>query len=186
MDWLLLVVLGIIWAAFLIPRRGESPGSSVNEFEGDMQRIANVQRPGRFVFVPRERFVGPRLRAKVRARQRRRRVFAVLLEAIGLSLLIGAFPPLRAMWAVTGALIVLLTLYAAAVVRVAGGYRPRHVPQVEPAAPAPAPAAEPGPTWIEVPGPEPAVAVAADGVITLPEAEEDVEVRLVSARAGTR
>ena len=44
-------------------------------------------------------------------RARRRRVFVFLLEAIGLALLIGVVPPLRASWIVAGVLGGLLVIY---------------------------------------------------------------------------
>jgi len=46
-----------------------------------------------------------------RARERRRRVFVVLLESITLSLLIGLVPPLRPMWYLTAVLLCLLAVY---------------------------------------------------------------------------
>lgn len=57
------------------------------------------------------RFLGSADRARARARDRRRKVFTLLLEGIGLTGLIGLFPPLRDMWMVTGILIVLLVAY---------------------------------------------------------------------------
>ncbi|MGZ8626559.1 MAG: hypothetical protein ACXWXK_07805 [Actinomycetota bacterium] len=56
-------------------------------------------------------FIGSRARAHERARERRRRVFVVMLESIGLTLLIGLVPPLRAMWYVTALLLLLLAVY---------------------------------------------------------------------------
>jgi hypothetical protein len=116
-DWLLLVVLGIIWAVFLIPHRG--PQQSVEGFERDMDMLSHLNRPGRWVLMPRrdERFLGPGGRARARARERRRRVFAVLFEAIALTGLIGAFPPLRAMWWVTAGFLAVLGAYVYLLVR---------------------------------------------------------------------
>jgi hypothetical protein len=116
-DWLLLAVLGIIWAVFLIPHRG--PQQSVEGFERDMDMLSHLNRPGRWVLMPRkdERFRGPGGRARARARERRRRVFIVLFEAIALTGLIGAFPPLRAMWWVTGGFLVVLGGYVSLLVR---------------------------------------------------------------------
>lgn len=67
----------------------------------------------RRVLMPRsdERFLGPRDRARSRMLERRRRVLTVLLEAIGLTALIGFVPPLREMWVLTGALVLLLGAY---------------------------------------------------------------------------
>lgn len=116
MEWLFLAGLGIIWAASLAfpgSRRG-SPSRGVEEFERTMDLLARTQRPrGRWVIAPQRGtpFLGPRSRARARARERRRRVFAFLLEAIGLTFLIGLFPPLRAMWVATGVLAALLGTY---------------------------------------------------------------------------
>jgi hypothetical protein len=116
-DWLLLAVLGIIWAVFLIPHRG--PQQSVEGFERDMDTLSHMNGPGRWVLMPRrdERFLGPGGRSRARVRERRRRVFAVLFEAIGLTGLIGAFPPLRAMWWVTAAFLGVLAAYVYLLVR---------------------------------------------------------------------
>lgn len=64
-----------------------------------------------------ERFLGPSSRARARARERRRRVFTVLLETVGLTALIGLFPPLRAMWILTGILLVVLGAYVGMLLR---------------------------------------------------------------------
>ncbi|MGZ8475717.1 MAG: hypothetical protein ACXWWQ_05765 [Candidatus Limnocylindria bacterium] len=56
-------------------------------------------------------FIGSRARAHERARERRRRVFVVMLESIGLTLLIGLVPPLRAMWYLAAVLLLLLAVY---------------------------------------------------------------------------
>ena len=88
MDWLLLVALGMIWAVFLIPseRRKASPQASVEEFERRMELLAETEAhgPGRWIIAPRKgaRFIGTRARAKVRARERRRKVIAFLVESI--------------------------------------------------------------------------------------------------------
>ncbi|HXF71036.1 MAG TPA: hypothetical protein VNO79_00300 [Actinomycetota bacterium] len=75
--------------------------ASVEEFERRMNFLAEAQRrgPGRWVLVPQkgQRFLGPRVRERLRVRHRRRRLFVLLLEALGLSLLMGLFPPLRGM-----------------------------------------------------------------------------------------
>ncbi|HJP65433.1 MAG TPA: hypothetical protein VKA30_03915 [Actinomycetota bacterium] len=91
--------------------------SSVEEFEKKMDLLAetNGAPPGRWVLTPRkgERFLGPRDRRRIRARRRRRQVFSVLLEATGLTLLIGLFPPLRLMLVGTGILALVLLFYVA-------------------------------------------------------------------------
>jgi hypothetical protein len=115
MGWLLLAALGIIWAAFLLPVWRSSPNKSVEDFERNMELLADTEggSQGRWIVTPRKgmAFVGPRERAKERARERRRRVFVFMIELIGLTFLIGLVPPLRAMWYATATLLVLLGVY---------------------------------------------------------------------------
>src|SRR4029078_902213 len=117
MQWLLLGVLVIIWAAFLIPiGRRRTDSRSVEDFERRMELLAQAEvhgTSGRWIVTPRKgvRFLGPRERQQARARARGRRVFVFLLEAIGLSLLIGIVPPLRVSWIVAAALGGLLLIY---------------------------------------------------------------------------
>jgi len=115
MGWLLLVALGIIWAAFLLPVWRSSPNKSVEDFERNMELLADTEggSQGRWIVTPRKgmAFVGPRERAKERARERRRRVFVFMIELIGLTFLIGLVPPLRAMWYATATLLILLGVY---------------------------------------------------------------------------
>src|ERR1041385_8688823 len=107
----------MIWAAFLLPfgYRRASPSSTVEEFERKMDLLAEANRAhaGRWVLVPRkgERFMGPRDRRRGRVRRRRRHILAVLLDAAAITLLIGLFPPLRAMLVGTALLTGLLLLY---------------------------------------------------------------------------
>ena len=150
MEWLALAALGIIWAAFLLPGgRRRSATTSVGEFERGMELLAYSEvhgTTGRWIVTPRKgaRFVGTAERQRCRARERRRHVFVVLLEAIGLSALIGAVPPLRAMWSVTLVLGVILLLYVWALLsmkaREAGPSREERVraAQAPKAAPRPA------------------------------------------------
>jgi hypothetical protein len=120
MDWLLLVTLGIIWGIFLLPspKRRKRPMD-----ERNLEALAHIQEhpspPGRWVLMPRqdERLIGTRGRAKARIRERRRRVLAVLGEAIAFTLLIGAFPPLRAMWVITGILTAMGAAYVFLLIR---------------------------------------------------------------------
>lgn len=58
-----------------------------------------------------ERFLGAYGRTRARVRERRRRIFVVLLEGVALTGLIGLFPPLRSMWFVTAGLAVVLAAY---------------------------------------------------------------------------
>lgn len=114
-GWLPLAGLGIMWAAFLLPRRrSASPEVSVEEFERRMRLLAEADRPaGRWIVAPAKgaRFLGPRERARARARARRRRVFAFLLESVTLTFLIGSVPPLRPVWYATAFLAGVLALY---------------------------------------------------------------------------
>lgn len=124
MGWLFIVGLGIIWAAFLLPfgARRAAPASTVEEFERKMALLAetNKSSTGRWVMVPRkgERFMGPRDRNRMRVRRRRRAVFSFLVQATALTLLIGLFPPLRAMLVGTVILAILLVAYVGVLVRI--------------------------------------------------------------------
>jgi hypothetical protein len=119
-TWLLLVVLGIIWIALLFPSRSRSPRSSVEDFEQRMNLLAEANRaaPGRWVLMPRkgQRFSGPD-QGRALVRQRRRQVFMVLLEATGLTFLMGLFPPFRIMLWFTALLVLVLLVYMAALVK---------------------------------------------------------------------
>lgn len=120
LTWLLLAVLGIIWAALLIPSRSRSPKSSVEDFEQRMNLLAEANRaaPGRWVLIPRkgQRFMGAD-RERARVRRRRRQVFMVLLESTGLTLIMGIFPPFRIMLGVTVFLVFVLLVYMATLVK---------------------------------------------------------------------
>jgi hypothetical protein len=115
MGWLLFAALGMIWVAFLAPVRRRSPDRSVEDFERNMEILASTDGNdrGRWIVTPRKgmAFVGPRERAKERARLRRRRVFVFMLESLALTFLIGLVPPLRAMWYATAVLLALLGVY---------------------------------------------------------------------------
>jgi hypothetical protein len=119
-DWISLVALVIIWAALLmpfprkrVPRVPFAPRSEMDREE--------FSQPGRWILSPKRsaRFVGPGARARMRARERRRRVIVFLAEAIGITLLMGLFPPLRAMLFVAGFLFVLLAAFLGASLRIA-------------------------------------------------------------------
>ena len=103
--------------AFLVPLgRKRSDTRSADDFERRMELLAYAEvhgTSGRWIVTPRKgvRFLGPRERHQARARARRRRVFFFLLEAIGLTLLIGVVPPLRVSWFVSGVLAGLLAIY---------------------------------------------------------------------------
>jgi uncharacterized membrane protein (Fun14 family) len=114
---MVLAGLGIMWGALLVPtgRRRHSPNVSVQDFERRMELLAQTEMnaSGRWIVTPRKGmpFVGTAERQRSRARERRKQVFTFLLESIGITLLIGLVPPLRAMWNVTMVLGVLMGLY---------------------------------------------------------------------------
>ncbi len=118
MEWLPLAVLGIMWAAFLLPTRGRAstPQGSVGDFERRMELLAQAEShgtEGRWIVTPRKgvRFMGPAERNRTRARERRRQVFTFLLETIGITFMIGLVPPLRVAWAVTAVFAGVLGVY---------------------------------------------------------------------------
>jgi Flp pilus assembly protein TadB len=140
-EWMLLAGLGIMWAAFLVPR-GRKPSSesrSVNDFEHRMELLANAEvhgTTGRWIVTPRKgvRFLGPDDRRRARARDRRRKVFVALLELIALSFLIGLVPPLRQVWYVTAGLGVVLIVYVWVLLSLKGRTtRPRRAARPAPA-----------------------------------------------------
>jgi hypothetical protein len=127
MDWLFLGGLGIIWVILLLApdRRGASSHNSIRDFERGLRMLADTeQHPGRWVLVPSkdERFLGPRARSYARARDRRRAVFMVLIEALGISALIGMVPPLRPMWIGTALLTVTLMGYVGLLIKYKAEY----------------------------------------------------------------
>jgi hypothetical protein len=116
MDWLLVACVVIMLAAYALPPRLGRDGarSSIEEFNYSMGLLEQTEKSGgRWVVAPRkgESFVGRRERARARARARRHRVLMVLLEALALTFLIGAFPPLRGMWILSGVVAILLGAY---------------------------------------------------------------------------
>jgi len=87
-----------------------------------MDLLAETHRrsPGRWVVMPRKgaQFTNPKELNRARLRRRRRQILAGLTEATALFFLIGLFPPLHSMLFVAGALLVVLLLYAAMLVKV--------------------------------------------------------------------
>jgi len=124
LGWLLVLALVIIWSIFLFPflRRRRSPVKSVEEFEQKMDFLAETHVPsrGRWVLTPRkeERFLGDRGRTRSRVRERRRQVLVALLEATGLALLIGLFPPFHRILLGAAVLGGLLLVYTALLIRI--------------------------------------------------------------------
>jgi hypothetical protein len=112
-----------MWVAFLLPsdrRRPTSP-RSVEEFERRMELLAQVEThgsQGRWIVTPRKgaRFVGVAERKRARVRERRRQVLVFLLEAVGLTFLMGLVPPLRLLWVATAVLAALLLVYVSLLV----------------------------------------------------------------------
>jgi hypothetical protein len=130
MDWLALAVLGIIWGVLLLPAFGqrESPSPLRRSVPPEEEEFRH---PGRWILSPKRgsKFVGRRQRARLRARDRRRQVYLFLLEVIGVTGLIGMFPPLRGMLLVTAFFAALLVGYTALVVWTArSGPVPHPVP----------------------------------------------------------
>jgi hypothetical protein len=156
MVWLLLPGLGIMWVAFLLPsgRRRPSPQMSVEDFGNDMDLLAHVdgRRHGRWIITPQKGLsLDHRERARAHVRERRRKVFVFLLEAIGLTFLVGLLPPLRIAWGLTAVLGGLLAVYVWMLLsikararndRTMGGVRAAKAP----AGPV-APAADPAPRY---------------------------------------
>jgi hypothetical protein len=116
-EWMVLAAFGMMWVAFLVPRgRKRSEARSVIDFEQRMELLANAEvhgTTGRWIVTPRKgvRFLGPDDRRRARVRERRRKVFVILLDSIVLTGLIGAAPPLRAMWFLSAGLGVVLFIY---------------------------------------------------------------------------
>lgn len=130
MDWIALVVLGLIWAILLLPEPRETRRLK-------MPVDQEFRQPGRWILSPKRgsTFVGSQARSRERARERRRQVFVFLLEAIGLTGLIGLFPPLRGMLVVTAIFGVMLLAYMALVLQMKRVSAPRTAEGAQPAAP---------------------------------------------------
>jgi hypothetical protein len=87
---------------------------SVEDFGKNMDLLAHVEgrRHGRWIITPQKGLsLDHRDRARAHVRERRRKVFVFLLEAIGLTFLVGLLPPLHVAWALTAVLGGLLVLY---------------------------------------------------------------------------
>jgi Flp pilus assembly protein TadB len=116
-QWWLLAGSAIMWVVVLVPfRRSRSERRTISDHERRMELLASAEvhgTSGRWIVTPRKgmRFLSPRERERARARSRRRHIFVFLLEALGLSLLIGLVPPLRAVWIASALLAGLLLVY---------------------------------------------------------------------------
>jgi hypothetical protein len=120
MEWLLLGVLGIIWAAVLIPTRGRqmSPTTQIAAFEKDMDLLAESE--GRRRRMATAGGISPanaKARERTKVLERRRQVLAFLVEATVVTFLIGLVPPLHSMWIVTSGFSVVLFGYVWMLVR---------------------------------------------------------------------
>jgi hypothetical protein len=129
MDWIALAVLGLIWAILLLPAPRGSESRRLK-----MPTDQEYRHPGRWILSPRRgsRFVGSHARSRERARERRRQVFVFLLEAIGLTGLIGLFPPLRGMLVITAIFGVILLAYTVLVLQMKRGAAPARSEAEEP------------------------------------------------------
>lgn len=134
LSWLLLVALGMLWAAFLNPtKKASSPAESVRDFEIDMGRLAG----------DRDEFAAltSKALAAARARDRRRRFFTGLVAVAFGALILGAIPMLRWMWFVSGASFLMLAGFLWMLL--AGRAAPRRGPRrAAPVPPAPRPRAK--------------------------------------------
>jgi hypothetical protein len=131
MDWIALAVLGLIWAILLLPAPRGSESRRLK-----MPTDQEYRHPGRWILSPRRgsRFVGSHARSRERARERRRQVFVFLLEAIGLTGLIGLFPPLRGMLVITAIFGSMLLAYAVLVLQMRRGSAPARTDADDPSA----------------------------------------------------
>jgi hypothetical protein len=120
LSWLFVGLLVIIWGFFLLPTRARSPAASVEDFEQRMSLLAETHRdsPGRWVLMPRRRFLDPRDRVRARVLRRRRNILTLLLEATGLFLLMGLVPPLHMLLFVAGGLAFMTLVYSAVLVQI--------------------------------------------------------------------
>ena len=133
---MVLIVLAAVWAAFLLPpilraRAEHRPSGSISDFRRQLRVLARtspntglaVNRPLHLAPPPvavrgRPATVAPiaGLGRKRSTIKRRRDVLVGLLVAMGGSLVLGALPPLRVLWAVHVVLDLLFVAYVAALV----------------------------------------------------------------------
>ena len=127
LGWLLFALLGIIWIAFLLPRKQSSPLGSAKEFEKTLNLLAETNRTasGRWVLVPPKGRVldGGQTARRVRARRRRRLLFVLMADGALLTGIMGAFPGLRPMLFGTAAFSSLLLLYTGLLAAIAAHER---------------------------------------------------------------
>lgn len=127
LGWLLFALLGIIWIAFLLPRKHSSPLGSAEEFERTLNLLRETNRTvsGRWVLVPPKGRVldGGQTSRRIRARRRRRLVFVLMADGALLTGVMGAFPGLRPMLFGTAALSTLLLLYTGLLAAIAAHER---------------------------------------------------------------
>lgn len=163
MGVVVLIVLAAVWAAFLLPpilraRSEHRPSGSISDFRKQLHVLARTSpsgagrsnlhqvAPGRVVPIrpagrPPAAAAGPlRLGRSRQSVKRRRDIFVGLLVAMAGSLVLGALPPLRALWAVHVVVDVLFVGYVAALIylRNLAAEREMKVRFLPPAAPEPA------------------------------------------------
>ena len=94
------VVLGLIWAAVLVPpvlrARAERRAEFIDSFQEQMGALASKARAGRALAA--ETHTDGRRRRQVSQMKRRRDILGGLLGAMLGSLVLGAFPSLRMVW----------------------------------------------------------------------------------------
>ncbi len=161
---MVLIVLAAVWAAVLLPpilraRSEHRPSGSITDFRRQLHVLARTSPAGPTggplrttnLGVPPGRVVPIRARTSTASAplrlghsrttvKRRRDIFVGLLAAMGGSLVLGALPPLRALWAVHVVLDLLFVAYVGALVylRNLAAERERKVRFLPAAAPEPA------------------------------------------------
>ncbi|HEX2088805.1 MAG TPA: hypothetical protein VHI54_02565 [Actinomycetota bacterium] len=127
LGWLLFALLGIIWIAFLLPRKHSSPLGSAKDFERTLNLLAEANRTvsGRWVLVPPKGRVldGGQTSRRIRARRRRRLLFVLMADGALMTGIMGAFPGLRPMLFGTAFLSSLLLLYTGLLAAIAAHER---------------------------------------------------------------
>ena len=95
-----LVVLGLVWAAVIIPpimrARAERRAEFIDSFRDQMGALGDKARAGQAMVAPRQNVPG--LRRPVSPMKRRRDILGALLGAMIGSLVLGAIPHLRMVW----------------------------------------------------------------------------------------